>query len=112
MLRLMSELTSEQRDALRAFCDIVVPHIDATDDPDGFWARTASDLGVPEAATGVIATMPPGLEQLLEALYQAGITGVDTATGEQLITGVAASSPEAAAGHRGPLSPPPLPPLR
>jgi choline dehydrogenase-like flavoprotein len=97
----MSELTPEQRDALRAFCDIVVPRIEVEDDPDGFWARTASDLAVADVAAGIIATMPPGPEQLLEALYQAGVASVDAATGEQLIAGVAASSAEAGAGIGG-----------
>ena len=97
----MSELTSEQRDALRAFCDTVVPSIAVDDDPDGFWARTASDVGVPEVAAMVIATMPPGLSQLLEAMFQAGITGMEPAAREQLIAGVSASSPEAAAGVGG-----------
>src|SRR3954463_15799120 len=105
MLRRMSDLTSEQRDALRAFCDIVVPRIDVADDPDGFWARTAGDLAVPDVAVGVIATMPPeaaaGTAPLLEVLYQAGITGLSGEAGEQLIAGVAASSPEAAAGIGG-----------
>src|SRR3954452_20831582 len=105
MLRRMTELTSEQRDALRAFCDIVVPRIEVADDPDGFWARTASDLAVPDVAAAVIATMPPaqaaGPAQLLEALFQAGITSVDAPTGEQLIRSVAASSAEAGAGIGG-----------
>src|SRR4051812_34503168 len=105
MLRRMSELTSEQRDALRAFCDIVVPRIEVADDPDGFWARAASDLAVPDVAAMVIATMPPaqaaGMAQLLEALFQAGIGGMPAEAGEQLIAGVAGSSAEAAAGVGG-----------
>ena len=49
--------------------------------------------------------MPPaqaaGLAQLLEALFQAGVVGIDQPAGEQLIAGVAASGPEAAAGIGG-----------
>jgi hypothetical protein len=40
-------LTDTQRETLRLFCDTVVPRIERDPDPDGFWARTASDLGVP-----------------------------------------------------------------
>ncbi len=42
-------LTPGQRRALAALCDTVVPSLPAPDgdDPHGFWARSASDLGVP-----------------------------------------------------------------
>jgi choline dehydrogenase-like flavoprotein len=98
----MSQLTSEQREALRAFCDTVVPSVDAAEDPHGFWRRTASDLGVPEVAEMVMTTMPAetfgGLASLLEAFFQAGITGMDATRREQLLGAVAGSSPQAGAG--------------
>ena len=98
----MTELTSEQRDALRAVCDTVVPSLVADEDPDGFWARSASDLGVPEVAEGVIATLPEaqgaGLRTLLEALFHAGVGGAPLEVREQILAGVAQSSAEAAGG--------------
>src|SRR3954469_25793943 len=98
----MTQLTSEQLDALRAVCDTVVPSIAVDEDPDGFWARSASELGVAEVAAGVIATLPEaqgaGLQSLLEAFFQAGIAGAPLEAREQLLAGVAASSVEAGAG--------------
>ncbi|MEO6038316.1 MAG: GMC family oxidoreductase N-terminal domain-containing protein, partial [Saprospiraceae bacterium] len=40
--------------ALAAICDTLLPAIARTDDPDGYWARCASDLDVP---TRIIALM-------------------------------------------------------
>ena len=65
-------LSDSQRATLRLFCDTVVPRIERDPDPLGFWARTASDLGVPEAVEGMIATLDDelrsGLCQLLDAI--------------------------------------------
>ena len=33
--------TDAQREALREFCDTIVPSIERADDPTGFWARKA-----------------------------------------------------------------------
>jgi hypothetical protein len=44
----MSELTDAQRDVLAAVCDTIVPAIARVPDPDGFFARRASDLWVPQ----------------------------------------------------------------
>lgn len=51
-------LTESQRAVLRAVCDTVVPRIERADDPDGFWRRTASDLGVDVALEQFVAAMP------------------------------------------------------
>src|SRR5258708_39985789 len=42
-------LTELQLATLRAVCDTIVPSIRVPDDPTGFWARSASDMGVPAA---------------------------------------------------------------
>ena len=39
-------LTDTQRATLRLFCDTIVPRIDRDPDPGGFWARTATEIGV------------------------------------------------------------------
>ena len=44
-------LTDTQRETLRLVCDTVVPRIEREPDPDGFWARSASDIGVPRASS-------------------------------------------------------------
>ena len=41
----MRDLTDSQSATLRAVCDTVVPSIQRADDPDGFWARKATDVG-------------------------------------------------------------------
>lgn len=51
-------LNDVQREALRALCDTVVAKIDRPDDPDGFWARTGSDVGADQAAAELIAGLP------------------------------------------------------
>lgn len=98
----MTPLTPEQFDALRAVCDTIVPSLPVEDDPHGFWARSASDLMVPEAVRDHLASLPAaqasGLASLLEALVQAGFAAGDQAAREHMLAGVAASGAEAAAG--------------
>ena len=70
-------VNDEQRAVLRAVCDTVYPRIERDDDPDGFWARSASDMGLPEAVEDLIEQIPDetirgGLEQLLDVLGQQG----------------------------------------
>jgi choline dehydrogenase-like flavoprotein len=91
---------------LCALCDTVVPTVARDEDPDGFWARTATDLGVDEAALQFMATMPDaqrqGLGVLLDAFTALGLAGTeDQATREAIIRGVAQSSPEAGLGVAG-----------
>ena len=78
------QFTDLQRDTLAALADTFCAAVPApvgpdghSSDPDGFFARTASDLGVPAAAEQyLLAMVPPaqlgGLMQLLgrsETLY-------------------------------------------
>ena len=71
------EMTDERREALRAFCDTIVPSIERADDPDGFWARSATDVGTDAALVEYLAAMPDeqreGLLGLLDALAAQGI---------------------------------------
>jgi len=95
-------LTDAPREALRAFCDTIVPSIPRPDDPDGFWARKASDLAVEEGVEQIISTLPPelqeGLGQLLDALAQRGFGNMSQASREQLLWNVTMSDPDAAQG--------------
>ncbi len=94
----------EQRQAtLRALADTVIPSIARDDDPDGFWARSATDLGVDVTADQFIADLPDaqriGLGMLLDALGGLGLATTDDQTArEQIVRGVAASSPGAGIG--------------
>jgi choline dehydrogenase-like flavoprotein len=92
----------ERRAVLRAVCDTVVPRVERADDPDGFWARSAGDAGVPESLEGLLDQMPPlqrdGLCQLLDGLGEAGFVSASQRSREQLLRNVAALGPVAAAG--------------
>ncbi|MEV0462653.1 GMC family oxidoreductase [Nocardia tengchongensis] len=72
----MTTLSDTQRATIRMFCDTVVPSIERADDPDGLWARSASELGVPEAVEQTLLGMPPetleGMRQLLDGLARSG----------------------------------------
>jgi choline dehydrogenase-like flavoprotein len=101
----VSELLGDsERAVLRAVCDTVVPSIERDRDPDGFWARRASDLGVDQAAAQLIAEIPDpviqgGLLQLLQALGQQGMGRIPSQLSrEQVLRNASLSSPEAAAG--------------
>ena len=89
---------------LRAVCDTVVPSIERERDPEGFWARSASDVGVDAAAAQLIEEIPDetirgGLLQLLQALGQQGMGRIPSQLSrEQVLRNVSLSSPDAAAG--------------
>src|SRR3954468_2385251 len=98
------ELTDRQRAVLRTLCDTVVPRIERQDDPTGFWARTASDTGTPEGVEEMLGMIPDdtirtGLVQLLDELASQGLGRQPTQLSrEQILTTIALSSPDAAAG--------------
>lgn len=95
-------LSEIQRDTLKQVCDTFVPSLPADEDPDGFWARAASDLGVPDAIEQAFATLPEdqlqGLRQLLDALHAEGFGDAALEAREQMLHAFAESSPEALAG--------------
>lgn len=95
-------LSEIQRAALQSLCDTFAPSIERDPDPTGFWARSASDLGIPALVEETLATLPQdrleGTRALLDAFAAEGIAGAGQAEREALVHGVAASSPEALAG--------------
>jgi len=102
----MSEmLTAAQRATLRAFCDTIVPRVEREDDPHGFWARRASDLGIEAYVEAQLATLGPaeqaGIGQLLDGLAMQDFAPASDLSREQILTNVALSSSLAAAGIEG-----------
>src|SRR4051812_10806705 len=97
------QLSETRRAALRTFCDTIVPRVDRAPDRDGFWARTASDLGVPEGVEQMIATLDEvtraGLGELLDALDTQGLARMPSQLSrEQVLDNIAWASPDAAPG--------------
>ena len=86
----MSEFTEVHREVLTALCDTVVPAIERADDPDGFFARSATDMGADQALLVTLGTLPPdqaaGMLQLLDALAE---QGYDYAKGNRFMAGAA-----------------------
>ena len=103
----MSEqLSDARRVTLRAVCDTVVPSLAREPDPHGLWARSASDLGVPEAAEQALLAMPApqrdGLGELLDALADQRFAERSQASREQTLRNVALlGGRQAAAGVAG-----------
>lgn len=96
-------LSDAERATLATICDTVVPSIQRERDPDGLWARKATDLGVDAAAADLIAQIPDeelvaGLRQLLAAIASQGIARASQPSREQILRTVSLSGPEAAAG--------------
>ena len=91
-----------RRELMRAICDTVCPPLERADDPDGFWARSGSDVGAPEALAEAIAGLPPvqreGLEQLLDGLARMGFLTASRRSREQLLRNLQALGPDAAVG--------------
>ncbi len=97
-------LNETQRAILTAVCDTVVPSIERERDPDGLWARKASDLRVDAGAAQLIEEIPDpelrsGLVELLMAIGAQGITRAPSQESrEQILRNVSLSDPRAAAG--------------
>src|SRR3954469_10328669 len=101
--RVGMSLSDDQRETLRLFCDTVIPRVERDPDPGGFWARTASDLGVPQGVEELIGTLDDelrtGLLQLLDAIASQGIARMPSqASREQVLRNMSLASPEAAGG--------------
>ena len=98
------QLSESQREALRAFCDTIVPSIEREPDPDGFWGRKASDLGIDAAVADLVLGIPDetvrgGLLELLDVLASQGIARpISQLSREQIVRNLQLASPEAAAG--------------
>src|SRR3954447_12090955 len=95
-------LTDDQRATLRAVCDTIVPSIERARDPDGFWARKATDIGVDQAFEQMLEAMPPenqaGIAQLLDGRGEQHFAIHSQLSREQLLKNVSLLGPEAAAG--------------
>jgi choline dehydrogenase-like flavoprotein len=92
-------MTEDRRHSLRLICDTVVPSIERAGDTDGFWARSASDLGVDVAIVDVLAGLPEasraGLLGIVDALGELGISEAPPASREELLVAVARADPTA-----------------
>jgi choline dehydrogenase-like flavoprotein len=101
-----TQLTDRQRAVLRTLCDTVVPPIEREDDPTGFWARTACDLGTPEGVEEMLGMIPDdtirtGLLQLLDVLDSQGLGRQPSQVSrEQIIKNIGMASPDGEAGLR------------
>ena len=97
-------LNESQRAALEAFCDTIVPSIERADDPDGLWARAASDLMIAAAVEDLISQIPDevtrgGLVQLLDVLDAQGLrTAPSQLSREQILRNIVFASPDGAMG--------------
>jgi choline dehydrogenase-like flavoprotein len=95
-------LSEARREVLRAFCDTIVPSVERAGDPDGFWARKATDLAIDQGVEQVIATLPPelqeGLGQLLDALGEQSFGALSQPSREQVLRNVSMANADAAQG--------------
>ncbi|WP_430789221.1 GMC family oxidoreductase N-terminal domain-containing protein [Actinoplanes sp. G11-F43] len=92
-----------QLQVLRLLCDTVVPALDRPGDTDGFWRRTATDVGADQGVLAMIAGMPDGQRQaiggLLDVLAARGFTAdVPPESRERILAALSEASPGAAAG--------------
>jgi choline dehydrogenase-like flavoprotein len=98
----MTSFTDEQLATLRAVCDTVVPALPRDEDPHGFWARRATDVGADEALLQTLGQAPAdqqaGIAQLLDALAAQGFGRLSQLSREQVLTNVCLASRDAAAG--------------
>jgi choline dehydrogenase-like flavoprotein len=98
------ELSESQREALRAFCDTIVPSLERAPDPDGFWSRKATDVAIDAGVAELVTSIPDdtirtGLLQLLDVIASQGITRAPTQLSrEQIVRNLQLASPDAAAG--------------
>src|SRR5436305_18069 len=95
-------LSEIQRDTLARLCDTFAPSIERDEDPTGFWARSASDLGIPDAIEQSLGALPEeqlaGLRALLDALADEGFNDADQAAREAMVHAFADADPDTLAG--------------
>jgi len=94
-----SDLSKAQKQVLRELCDTFVPSIRVPNDPGGFWARSASDLGVDHALEMTLSNVPEdlrnGLVSFLDALTSQQFESASQGAREMLLSKMG-SSPETA----------------
>ncbi|HEY4561959.1 MAG TPA: GMC family oxidoreductase, partial [Thermoanaerobaculia bacterium] len=97
-----ADLSDTQRTVLRALCDTFVPSLKVPGDPTGFWARSASDLGVDRVLAQHLAALPEALRGallgLLDALAAKGFVKASQERREAMLAEISGSSPAAAQG--------------
>src|SRR5919197_1915055 len=93
--------SQSRRRTLARVCDTFVPRIERAEDAHGFWARAASDLGVPDAIEDALAQTPEaaqeGMRGLLDALADDGFDDSAQGERERMLHELSDSSPEALA---------------
>ncbi|GAA0429649.1 GMC oxidoreductase [Actinoplanes capillaceus] len=94
--------SSAQTQVLRLLCDTIVPSLPRPGDTDGFWARSATDVGADQGVLAMLATMP-GEQQaaiggLLDILALQGFGTASSESREQILTTLSLASAPAAAG--------------
>jgi hypothetical protein len=98
-------MTESQRAALAALVDTVVPSIARADDPDGYWARTGTDVTAPVWLEAALSQLVPddqaaGLGELLDGLAALGLVSQPLAEREATLLLVEGTSAEAAIAVR------------
>ncbi len=98
-------LSEIQQATLTSVCDTFAPSIEVDgEDPGGFWARAASDMGIPgviaeQLSSGAVPEeQVEGFRQLLDALAAEGFNDAPQEVREQILHGFLDSGPEALAG--------------
>ena len=96
-------LSEIQRDTLRLLADTFVPSVEREDDPDGFWARSASDMGLPAAIEQTLGETASeeelaGMRGLLDAIAAQGFADMPQAAREATVLGMMDADPGALAG--------------
>jgi len=98
----MVEPDDQQVEVLRAVCDTFVPSVEHVPDPYGFWARSATDMGVDSGILQALAGLPDedavGLLALIDAIHAQGFLEASQASREQVLRTMTLSSTQAAAG--------------
>jgi choline dehydrogenase-like flavoprotein len=91
-----------QRATLRVLCDTFVPSIRRDPDPDGFWARAASDLQVADWVEATLAALPAEttdpIREFMDGLAMLGFPEASPDDRERFILAFMDASPEALGG--------------
>ncbi|MEV0896007.1 GMC family oxidoreductase N-terminal domain-containing protein [Actinoplanes sp. NPDC049802] len=95
-------LSSAQTQVLRLLCDTIVPSLPRPGDADGFWARSATDVGADQGVLAMLAAMPADQQAaiggLLDILALQGFGAASPESREQILTTLSLASTPAAAG--------------
>ena len=98
----MPELSDRQLATLRLLCDTVVPAVQRGYDPDGFWARKATDVGADLALAEILSALPPaeleGMRMLLDEIEGQGFGRASARSREQILRNLSLMSSEARIG--------------